>query len=75
MMPIETYEDLSRLRLNNQHFPTKFDFMVSVGKTEFNETPLYIANSKEIETRLFKAQNDHQSSIELAYSRFTVLTT
>lgn len=49
--------------------------MVSVGKTEFNETPLYIANSKEIETRLFKAQNDHQSSIELAYSRFTVLTT
>lgn len=48
MMPIETYEDLSRLRLNNQHFPTKFDFMVSVGKIELNETPLYIANSKEI---------------------------
>ena len=74
MISIETYEDLTRLRLNNQHFPTTFDFMASVGKIEFNETPLYIANSKEIQTRLFKTQNDHQSSIELAYNRSTVLT-
>ena len=57
MISIETYEDLTRLRLNNQHFPTTFDFMASVGKIEFNETPLYIANSKEVQTRLTTTQN------------------
>ena len=75
MISIEPYQDLTEflVRLNNQHLPTKFDLIVSVGKIELHEIPLYIANSKEIQTKLFIKEIDHQSFIELAYSRSAAL--